>query len=159
LGSGATGAVVASNVLNAASGKIGFIVGLMPPGTFAAGTQQMVTLSFASTLYSNNVPLILGNSPVVCQLADANANPIPATFQNATLAVGGAAWPALTINPAGSNVLLSWSSSAAAFNLATTPSLTAGWSNVAGPLTTNNGVISTTMPISTNQAFYRLQYP
>jgi hypothetical protein len=157
LGSGATGAVVASNVLNAASGKIGFIVGLIPPGTFAAGTQQMVTLSFASVLYSNNVPLILCNSPVVCQLVDTNANVIPATFQNANLAVGGAAWPALTINPAGSNVLLSWPASALSFGLETTPWLGANWSNVPVTPLTNGASVQISAPASTGQGFFRLQ--
>jgi hypothetical protein len=159
LGSGATGAVLMQNANLAASGELGFIVGMMPPATFASGTQPLVELNVASVSYSNSTVLAFGDTPVLCQIVDSNAAVLPASFQNATLTVGGLAWPTLAISPAGSNVVLSWPSAAAAFNLTTTPDLTKNWSNVAGVLTTNSGVISTTVPISTNQAFYRLQYP
>jgi hypothetical protein len=159
LGSGATGAVLMQNANLAASGEVGFIVGLMPPATFAAGTQPLVKLNVASVSYSNSTVLAFGDTPVLRQIVDSNAVVLSASFQNATLTVGGLAWPTLAISSAGSNVVLSWPSAAAAFSLTTTPDLTVNWSDVAGVLTTNNGNISATVPISTNQAFYRLQYP
>jgi hypothetical protein len=48
LGSGATGAAFDPKHIQAASGQLGFLVGLEPPGTFAAGTQVVVNLNFAS---------------------------------------------------------------------------------------------------------------
>jgi hypothetical protein len=158
LGSGATGAAFVPNTTLAASGQLGFLVGLEPPGTFAAGTQQVVTINFASLAYSNNAALVFGNTPVVCQLVDTNANPLLTSYQNATLAVGGASWPSLAISVAGSNVVLSWPSANAVFGLQTASSLGGIWSNVLEIPATNGGSLVITSSISTNSEFFRLKY-
>jgi hypothetical protein len=159
LGAGAPGAYLTPNTNLAASGMLGFLVGYMPPGTFAAGTQQLVNLRFASLSYSNTTGLVFGDTPISRELDDSAPSVLAANYQNATLVVGGAAWPQLSISldASGTNIVLSWPSSAAAFNLVTAPSLGTGWSGVASSLTTNASSISTTLPISNDPAFYRLQ--
>jgi len=157
LGSGATGAALIQNTNLAVSGELGFVVGLEPPGTFAAGTQPLVNLKFASVSYSNNAALVFVDTPVVCQLVDANANPLPATYQNGTLAVGGSVWPALAISPVGSNIVLSWPS-ATPLGLQAASSLGGNWSNVIEIPATNGGSLVITSSISTNSEFFRLKY-
>jgi hypothetical protein len=158
LGSGASGAAFVPNTKLAASGQLGFLVGLEPPGTFAAGTQVVVNLTFASIAYSNNLNLVFGNTPVVCQLVDANANPLSATYQNATLAVGGAPWPTLGISQTGTNVVLSWPSGTSGLALQTASSLFGPWSNALEIPAINAGSLVITSSISTNSQFFRLKY-
>jgi hypothetical protein len=157
LGSGAAGAALIQNTNLAGSGELGFVVGLEPPGAFAAGTQSLVNLKFASVAYSNNAALVFGNTPVICQLVDTNANPLSANFQNATLAVGGSVWPALAISQIGSNVVLAWPASALNFGVQTTPWLGANWSNVSLTPATNGGSVQITAPASNGQSYFRLR--
>jgi hypothetical protein len=158
LGSGATGAALVQNTNLAGSGNVGFLVGLVPPATFAAGTQQLVLLHFTSVVYSNNAALAFGDTPVAQGLADANANILSANFQNATLAVGGATWPALAISQLGSNVVLSWPSTATALGLQAASALGTDWSNfLATPASIGSSLVVTSS-ISTNSEFFRLKY-
>jgi len=158
LGSGATGAALIQNTSQAGAGTLGFVVGLEPPGTFAAGTQPLVNLNFTPIAYSNSAALVFGNTPVVCQLVDANANPLSANYQNATLAVGGSTWPAIAISQTGTNIVLSWPFSAALFGFQVAPSLQGPWSNVVVNPVTNGDSLVITSPISTNSQFFRLKY-
>jgi hypothetical protein len=158
LGSGAPGAAMIQNTSQAASGNLGFVVGLMAPGTFAAGTQQLVKLNFAPVSYSNTTALVFGDTPVPRQLVDSNADIVLASYQDATLAVGGLVWPALSIKQAGSNVVLSWPSSAAALGLQASSSLGGDWSNVVATPATIGSSLVVTSSISTNAVYYRLKY-
>jgi len=133
-------------------------VGFTPPGTFAAGAQPLVNLNFSSVAYSNNAPLVFANAPIICQLVDTNAVPVPATFQNATLAVGGTTWPGLAFGQNGNSVVLSWPMSASVFSLQTASSLDGVWSNVVETPTTNGVNLVITSPISTNSQYFRLKY-
>jgi hypothetical protein len=67
--------------------------------------------------------------------------------------------PRLSIASAGSNVKLSWPSSATGFALQNATNLPAGtnWSAVVATLVTNGGTISATVPIPGNRNFYRLK--
>jgi hypothetical protein len=159
LGSGATGAALIQNTNSALKGTVGFVVGMEPPATFAAGTQQLLTLHFASVLYSNNAVLSFGSNPVTEQLVDSNANVLPAAFQNAALPLGGAAWPTVSITQTGNGLGLSWPSSATNLTLMTAPSLSGPWTAASQAALTNGNVISANIQVSTNQAFYRLQSP
>jgi hypothetical protein len=145
------------NTSQAASGNLGFVVGLMAPGTFAAGTQQLVKLNFAPVSYSNTTALAFGNAPIQCQVVDSNADVLSATYENATLTVAGLVWPTLSINQAGNNIVLSWPSSAAGFSLQASSSLEGGWTNVTATPATVGDNVEVSSPISTNAVFYRLQ--
>jgi hypothetical protein len=158
LGSGASGAALIQNTTLAGSGNLGFVVGLFPPATFAAGTQQLVRLNFASVSYSNNAALAFGASPVPQGLADSSANVLPANFQNATLAVGGSNWPTLAIGQVGNNLTLSWPSSAAMLGLQVASSPAGPWSNATVTTITNGASLVVTYPVSTNTEFFRLKH-
>ena len=148
------------NSNRAASGLLGFALALSPGATFSPGLDSLVRLDFASIAYgSNNTLIAFGDFPVARSLANVNADALGPAFENMTLAVNGLLLPTLSILRQGTNVVLSWPGSAAGFALATTPSLTGNWSNVAAAFATNGGVISTSLPILTNQAFYRLANP
>ena len=66
--------------------------------------------------------------------------------------------PQLAIAPSGANALISWPSSAAGFSLQSNTNLSSSnWVSVSGPLSTNSGVISTLVPITGDQDFFRLK--
>jgi hypothetical protein len=153
-----SGTALVQNTNMVSSGTIGFLVGLAPPATFVAGTQQLVQIQFASVAYSNNAALTFGNTPVQQGVADADANILSASFQNATLSVGGTAWPTLEISQVGNNVVLSWPSAATGFGLQTATAPGANWSNVLATPITNASSVVVTSPISTNSQYFRLQY-
>jgi hypothetical protein len=157
LGSGASGAMLDVNTNQAAVGSLGLALALLPGSAISAGSQPLVQLSFVSIGYSNMVSLSFGDVPVARQVADTNADILPVSFQNGSVAVAGASWPLLSVSRSGTNVLLSWPASAAGFGIQSTVSLSQGWTNVVAPLTTNGGTISMSVPLSANQAFYRLQ--
>jgi len=157
LGSGISGAVWIQNTNQASLGKLGFVVGLTPPNTFGAGSQQIVDLSFASVSYSNNAVLRFSDAPVTRQLVDASANVLSASYQDMALAMAGTAWPALTINQSGDSVVLSWPSAAVGFGLETTPLFGTNWTPVtATPLTNGDNLILTT-PVTPATGFFRLR--
>lgn len=158
LSNGALGAYLITNQNQAASGAVGFLVGFVPPTAFAAGTQQVMQLTFASVSYSNNVVVAFADSPVACGLADVSANPVAGTFQSSAVAVGGAPWPALTVQQAQSSLVLSWPASAAGFELETTPVLGGTWSPVAATVVTNEDGVTLTVPISPAGGFFRLRH-
>lgn len=96
---------------------------------------------------------------------------IPTDVNNSDTGLGEGIWstwvtqlivapplPQLSITPSGANALISWPSSAAGFQLQSSASLTsANWLSVNQPLSTNGGVISTLVPITGNQDFFRLE--
>jgi len=158
LGVGAPGAALIQNTNQAPSGNLGFVVGLLPPATFAAGAQQLLNLHFAPISYSNTTSLVFSDAPVLRTIVDSNTTVLSATYQDATLAVGGSVWPTLSINQAGNNIVLSWPSSAAGFELQASSSLDGDWTNVVATPAMNGGSLVLTSPISTNTVYYRLKY-
>jgi hypothetical protein len=66
--------------------------------------------------------------------------------------------PYLTFSSTATNLVLSWSGTL--FNLQTTTNLaTANWTTVTQAFVTNNGVVTTQLPITAAAAFFRLQVP
>ena len=65
--------------------------------------------------------------------------------------------PKLSVTQSGANLILSWPASAGGFTLqgTTNPGVSNGWSTVTQARTTNNNVISVTVPITSRQ-FFRL---
>jgi hypothetical protein len=68
--------------------------------------------------------------------------------------------PTLAISLSGTNVVLSWSTAAANFNLQSATNLAnRNWLPVVGTIYTNGGTVMLTNPISGLVHFYRLSYP
>jgi hypothetical protein len=159
LGSGAAGASLAPNTAGAANGVLGFVIGYYPPNTFAAGTETVLNLSFASVAYTNTSALAFVNAPVICQLADTNATPVSTIFQNGTLTIAGSPWPSLSIGQSGSNLTLSWpASGTGALGLQVASSIAGPWIDVTGTPSTNGGNLNITTSVSNSSQFFRLKY-
>jgi hypothetical protein len=158
LGNGATGATLLPNAKDAAGGQVGIVVGMLG-GTFAAGTQNLVTLNFNSISYSNTTPLVFADSPVIRQVADANANVVSANYQSGSLQLAGMSWPQLGISQTGGGITLSWPSAATALAAQWTTNLGANWTKTGGTPVTNGGTVYLTLPAPTHTTFYRLTQP
>jgi hypothetical protein len=68
---------------NSENGKIGVIVALPAGQTFFAGTRRVVNITFQTAqtnLYSTALSFV--NQPIAGEVSDANANTLPATFEN-----------------------------------------------------------------------------
>jgi hypothetical protein len=158
LGNGASGAEMYVNTNQATEGSVGIALALLPGNAFSTGAQPLVQLAFTSVAYSNTIALGFVDSPVPRQLADTNASPLPVSFANGTLSIGGLAWPTLAISPAGSNVVLSWPASANVFGLQMETLLGTNWNSAAGTPVTNGGSLVVTSSVATNSGFFRLQH-
>jgi len=83
-GSGATGAFLQTNPDKAAAGKVGLVL-VMPAGsTLAAGTRDVVTLTFNVTGSGATAISVTGDSPVAREVADVNANVLNANYVGGT---------------------------------------------------------------------------
>jgi hypothetical protein len=156
LGSGAAGATLNVGTHNLGTGNVGIAVGYLPPQTFAAGTLNIVTLNFNSLSYSNTASLSFGSTPTRQGVSDATASPVPATYQNAVIQVGGQPWPHLAISQSGGGISFSWPSSATVLKAQWTTNLGANWTDVAATAVTNGGTIYLTLPPPPTTTFYRL---
>jgi hypothetical protein len=79
----------------------------------------------------------------------------------ALLGTGEAASVSLTTKVNGTNLVLSWPTSATGFRLQTKPSLSApgSWSDFTGTPDTQGGLFVVTIPMTKSAEFYRLQKP
>jgi hypothetical protein len=160
-GTSTAGAVLNVNANQAAQGRLGIALALPTSKSFAAGTEQLVNISFrpvAST--SGTVALSFGDQPVARGIADANASELAADYVDAAVVINS--MPALKINSSPTAISLSWPTAATGFVLqeSTDPSLSAAsWSAVAAaPVVANNeNVVS--VPSSGTKRFYRLYHP
>jgi hypothetical protein len=89
LGSGAGSASLLLNQSQLAIGHLGIALGLPAGSTFAAGTQQLVVLTFDSPAVSKptSTALSFSASPIAEQLDDVYGNPVPATFAATTISL------------------------------------------------------------------------
>ena len=92
LGSGASGANLLTNAAQAANGKLGVILALPPNQTFAAGTQELVQVTFMTavrtTAFSTTVSF--GDVPIVRELSDALYNVLAATYASGLVSIQAA---------------------------------------------------------------------
>jgi hypothetical protein len=86
-GSGTTGATVNLNESQKAAGKLGVVMALPAGQTFAAGTKELVKLTFAAAAGTSTVttPVAFGDMPVAREISDATASVLIAAFQGATV--------------------------------------------------------------------------
>ncbi|MCX6923139.1 MAG: immunoglobulin domain-containing protein, partial [Verrucomicrobia bacterium] len=92
LGSGAGGATFLLNPAQTTNGKLGVILALPTGTTFAAGTQEVVQVTFMTALLTNDVlaSLSFGDAPIVRVLSDAPGNPLAANYVGGVVSIQAA---------------------------------------------------------------------
>ena len=92
LGSGATGASLNANALQAAQGRLGLALAMSPGQVFAAGTRQLVVVSFAvaGSAAPGATPIGFGDQPVARDVADLNAGSLAVVFTSGAITITGA---------------------------------------------------------------------
>ncbi|MFA6544361.1 MAG: Ig-like domain-containing protein [Limisphaerales bacterium] len=79
-GGGASGGSLMINGMKAAAGRVGLVLVMPAGGTIAAGTRDIVTLTFNVTGSGSTAISVTGDSPVAREVADVNANVLGASF-------------------------------------------------------------------------------
>lgn len=88
LGSGAAGATLTFNDQQAGAGRLGIILDKAPNDPFPAGARQLVTITFdVSPTNPSSALLSFGNAPVVQEVVNGTANPLPTVFTPATVSL------------------------------------------------------------------------
>lgn len=160
LGGAAGGATLILNTNQFHSGILGAVLALPPGNSFAAGSQQLLSVNLNLVGTNSGVSTVaLTSQAIKCEVSDPLANPLPIGIVNGTITVNSI--PALAIALSGTNVVLSWPLWASNFLLQSasggTPPLVP-WSN--SPLsvtaTTSNFV---TLPPTNRVEFFRLDQP
>jgi len=108
VGSGATGAALLVNASQADMGRVGFALGLDPGSTLAAGTEEVVLVTFdAAVLTSSAVtPMSFTDLPLARQLADTDGHLLPASYSNGSLSLAPSEFEAdLSPRPAGNRIV------------------------------------------------------
>lgn len=84
-GTGTAGTFLIPNT--ATVGRVGVIIAFAPGSTIAAGTKQLVTIRFnvAANAAGGISSLVLGDTPVIRRVSDANAVTLAATFNDGSL--------------------------------------------------------------------------
>lgn len=82
IGTDAQGAALNVNTGQVALGRVGIGIALSSGQTFAAGTRQLVTLTFSVPASSsvNSTTIGFGDLPIAREVVDASANVLPTTF-------------------------------------------------------------------------------
>ncbi len=82
IGSGATGATLNVNTLQAANGRVGVAMALPTGQVFTAGTKQLVVLTFtiAANAPAGPAAITFGDLPIAREVSDASANSLATTF-------------------------------------------------------------------------------
>ena len=102
-----TDALNASFIVNdaqAATGKLGVLLAMPAGQSFSAGTKQLVTVTFntaLTNLYSS--PVTFGNAPIVKQIVNANADPLPANYLDGAVTFAQGFEADVTPRPTGKN--------------------------------------------------------
>jgi hypothetical protein len=112
------------------------------------------TVDSGATWVSNSVPANYWSS-VACSEDGTKMVAVAATGQIFT---SSPALPSLTVVPSGTNLTISWSSSAGLFQLQQRSNLTAAaWTDATNSVSSTNGQNQATVSKSASQAFYRLR--
>ena len=156
-GANAAGATFDINTNQAGSGRVGVVLALPLGTSFAAGTQQLVKLSFQSV--STNMAssaVTFGDVPVLRQVSDSTATALAANYAGTWVSVNPA--PSLNISQAGQNVSLSWPGWASNYVLQSSVDIgfSSVWSNAPVAVMVTNGTGVVTVPVSGQAQFYRL---
>ena len=157
--SSAQGAMFLVNDTQAASGRLGFALGLPTGATFSTGDQQLATISFrAPSSASGSCPLALANEPVTCEVADALASALSVNYLNGAVLVTQP--PTLSVALSELAIQLSWPRWATNFVIEeASGQLSPGmsWSRLGAAPTATTTANAVTLPLSTTNKFYRLR--
>lgn len=101
LGSGATAAQLNLNTNEVGSGKIGFNLALSAGNNFAAGTQELVVVTFEVTagIANTTATISFSDQPLAREVSDAQANALTATYVDGSVTIGGGGFEA-DVSPA-----------------------------------------------------------
>ena len=161
LGSGGNAATLIVNAGQAGSGRLGFALALGTGNSFAAGTRELVKVTFrASAADQGKYSVMLTNQPVPCEVSDPAALRLAAGYVSGTITVNPL--PSLSIGRSGESITLAWPLWATNFGLQAAegglpPAVP--WTNLATvPVLTSNGTI-VILPITATNRVYRLFQP
>lgn len=90
LGAQAADAVLNPNVSQIASGRLGIALAKPANATWAAGTQQIVVITFtvnAGLAPGDSAAITFGGTPIVQEISSATANVLPGAYQNGAVSV------------------------------------------------------------------------
>jgi hypothetical protein len=156
--SGCEGAMFIVNDRLAASGRLGFVLGLRAGANFSSGSQQVATINFSTpSSASGSYRVALASQPVKCQVSHASASPLASGYINGTVLISQP--PALRIALSAQAIELSWPLWATNFVLQQasgrlSPSLS--WSALGTTPTAATDANVVTLPLSNTNMFYRL---
>ena len=163
LSSAATGATLNLNTSQVGSGKLGVALALSAGNSIAAGTREVVKVSFAIASPAKGTSTIsFDEQPIFAEVSDAAANALATSYINGLLTIIALPAPTLKINRSDDTIILSWPLSATNFVLQGSDSLlspSATWSNVLVTPNISGQENIVTLPLSGDTKFYRLQHP
>ena len=89
LGTGAAGASLNTNTTQTATGKLGVALALPAGQTFAAGTRQLLAVTFNVTAgtITTSTPVGFGDQPIAREVASATATALTATWTGGTVTI------------------------------------------------------------------------
>ena len=133
-GAGAVGGLLNLNSGEAAQGRLGVALAAPPGRMFAAGMREVLQLRFAALVSAPaTTALEFSNAPVPREVSDVAANPLPSEYTAGTVTVTPPPGPPLRITRRDNSLFITWSSSAAGFELeAAEGTLGTAWSLVPG---------------------------
>ena len=138
------------------SGRVGVLVSLPFGQAFTSGTKQFLQLDYQVTNTLNaTLSLVIGDAPVVRQIADATALALAANYQNGVVTVLGQ--PTLQITETGGNVQLRWPAAYSNFLLQSTYTLGSNWTVPAHTPQLSATNYQVTLPATNNSSYFRLQ--
>lgn len=160
LGADATSATMDVNANGATNGLLGIILALPTGASFTPGARQLVNVSFqAMTSNSVDSAVSLADMPVRREVADTNALPVAATYDNGVISVNPT--PSLVVSQTKASINLSWPLWATNYTLQEalgTTWLAPSWTNLTiSPAVTNNG-LGVALPLGGSVQFYRLKH-
>jgi hypothetical protein len=160
-GTAANGAVLNVNASQAAEGRLGFVLALKANQSFAAGSQQVINLTFRPTpSASGNSAISFGDQPVVREISDPNASALAAEYINGAATM--APLPSLSITASGKSISVSWPAAASGFVLQESSDANLGaanWTAVAATPAVVNSRSVVSLPLGPDKKFYRLYHP
>jgi hypothetical protein len=161
LGGGASGGTLNVNDYQASSGTIGLALVLPSGSAFAASLNDVAVLHFTvASAAAGNTKITFASIPVTQDVADATAISLPVTYVNGKVSILSLAGsPVLTALQADGNLVLSWPTSAAGFNLESSDSPDGtNWNGVDATLVSDGTTVTVTIPPSQSQQFFRLHH-
>jgi len=87
IGGSVTAATLNVNNLQAASGRLGVVIGMPPGRSFPAGTLELLRVSFTTSSVGGSTQITFGDVPVVREVSNRQAVALTATFTPGTVLV------------------------------------------------------------------------